>query len=125
MYLESTTLIRRPLPEVWAFFEEMNLANWDRSVERVVLTSSVPVGVGFTFDMFGPSTSGEGFRSSYRVTEYRPGEYVWVDRTNSRLFSQARWVTRGRIGRQRDESQDRSRAHAAAGNRALVRNGRP
>jgi hypothetical protein len=94
MYLESSIIVGQSPPKVWAFFADpQNLARWDRSVERVVQTSAVPVGVGFTFDTYGPATDGAGFRSSYEVTEYRPGEYVWVDLMNSKWFSRARWLT--------------------------------
>ena len=94
MYLESAIWVNRPLSEVWAFFADpSNLVKWDRSVARVVITNSVPVGVGFTFDTFGPATNREGARSSYRMSEYHPGEYVWVDLTNAKWFSQARWLT--------------------------------
>ena len=58
-----------------------------------MITSSVPVGVGFTFDTFGPATNKEGARSSYQVSEYQPGEYVWVDLTNAKLFRKAQWLT--------------------------------
>jgi len=94
MYLEASILVRRPPSEVWAFLENpFNLPRWDRSVKRVVVTSAAPAGVGCTFDTFGPSTKTDGARSSYLVTEYRSGEYVWVDLINSRLFSRARWLT--------------------------------
>ena len=94
MYLESAIWVERSPSEVWAFFADpLNLSKWDRSVTRVVITSSGPFGVGFTFDTFGPATNKEGARSSYRVSEYQPGKYVWVDLTNAKLFRQARWLT--------------------------------
>jgi hypothetical protein len=94
MYLESEILVSRPVAEVWAFFENpCNLVKWDRSVARVEIVGSVPAGVGFSFDTVGPSADNDGIRSCYRVSEYQPGEYAWVDLTNSKWFSRARWLT--------------------------------
>jgi hypothetical protein len=93
MYLESSIVVRRSPHEVWAFLADpRNLILWDRSVARVEVTSSTPAGIGFRFDTLAPAAAGAGFRSSYEVTEYEPGDHVWVDLTNSRWFSQARWL---------------------------------
>jgi ligand-binding SRPBCC domain-containing protein len=53
--LQSEIVVERTNEQVWRFFSDpANLARWDRSVARVVVTSREPFGVGSTFDTIAP-----------------------------------------------------------------------
>jgi len=94
--MQSEITVRRSNDEVWRFFSDpANLARWDRSVARVVVTSSEPFGVGSTFDTIAPtrkSSRKEGMRMSYRITDHAPLHYVKILLTDSSMFAHAEWT---------------------------------
>jgi hypothetical protein len=96
MRLQGAIVVERPNEQVWSFFSDpANLARWDRSVARVVVTSADPFGVGSTFDTIAPARSSsdkEGMRMSYRVTDYAPNLHVKILLTSSPMFAHAEWT---------------------------------
>jgi Polyketide cyclase / dehydrase and lipid transport len=94
--LQSEIVVERTNEQVWRFFSDpANLARWDRSVARVVVTSREPFGVGSTFDTIAParkSSRQEGLRMSYRFTEYVPNRQVKILLTDSPMFTHAEWI---------------------------------
>lgn len=98
MHFESSVLVRKTVEQAWKFFENpLSLAKWDRSVAKVIPTSSLPVGVGYTFDTIAPARGSnaqkEGLRMSYRITEYAPNHYSKILLTHSDIFKEAYWTT--------------------------------
>ena len=97
MHVQGATVVNRTSDQVWHFFSQLsNLVTWDRSVDRVIATSSGPFGVGSTFDTIAPVRKGhagkEGLRMSYRVTEYVPNHQVKTLLTHSPMFKNAEWT---------------------------------
>lgn len=97
MHLQSAIVVNRTNDQVWRFFSQpSNLAKWDRSVDRVIITSSGPFAVGSTFDTIAPARKGrsgkEGLRMSYRVTEYVPNHQYKALLIHSPMFNSAEWT---------------------------------
>lgn len=91
MHFEAHIDVDRRPNEVAAFFEvPQNLARWDRSVARVVPTSTGGPADGVTFDTVAPS----GMRMSYQVTEHVPGRHWTIDLVSSKMFKAAIWGMR-------------------------------
>jgi hypothetical protein len=91
MHFEAHIDVDRSPEAVAAFFEvPENLARWDRSVARVVPTSTGGPADGITFDTVAPS----GMRMSYRVTEHEPGRSWTIDLVSSPMFKAAIWGMR-------------------------------
>ncbi len=59
---------------------------------NVELTSTLPVGINYTFTTIGP-TKGKrpGLRSDYKITEFIPGKHATISLINSRTFEQGDW----------------------------------
>ncbi len=93
MHLSDSFVVNRSAGEVFRFMmEPQNLARWDRSVAKVVKTSSAPVGVGTTFDTIGPAAPGtEGLRTSYEAFRIETNRRLDVRVTRSNLFRTAVW----------------------------------
>ena len=88
MKLNSKIKVRQSLEEVNLFFDEPgNLAKWDRSVAKVIVTTTGSIKEGFTFDTISPS----GLKMSYRVKEYERGKQSKVLLTHSKMFRYAMW----------------------------------
>lgn len=97
MHLQGAMVVNQTSDQVWRFFSQLsNLVKWDRSVDRVIATSSGPFGVGSTFETIAPTRKGrtgkEGLRMSYRVTEYVPNHQVKILLTHSPMFKNAMWT---------------------------------
>ncbi|MBX3082654.1 MAG: hypothetical protein KF716_13535 [Anaerolineae bacterium] len=64
---------------------------------KVIPTSSLPVGVGYTFDTIAPARGSnaqqEGQRMSYRITEFVPNHHAKILLTHSDIFKEAYWTT--------------------------------
>ena len=80
--LEVSTVINRPVREVWDFFIDLrNSPNWTRSGSEVRQTSPGPLGVGSTAQsvrrLFGRDIKSQ----SIVVTEFEPGRHVSFDAT--------------------------------------------
>jgi hypothetical protein len=87
MQFESQIEVARDLQDVARFFDDpLNIARWDKSVARVIPTSTGPTGVGSTFDTIAPS----GMRMSYRIIEHEP-DHGAAELMESRIFRQAVW----------------------------------
>jgi hypothetical protein len=96
MRLQATIVVKTTLERAWTFFgDPHNLACWDRSVARVVITSPPPYGLGTTFDTFGPAPPGrEGLRTSYEITRIEEPRRTDVRVTHSNVLAHATWETR-------------------------------
>lgn len=95
MRVPATIVVKTTLERAWIFFSDPhNLARWDRSVAKVVITSPPPYGLGTTFDTIGPAQPGrEGLRTSYEVTRIEEPHRTDVRITHSNLFAQGSWET--------------------------------
>ncbi|MCA6123457.1 SRPBCC family protein [Bradyrhizobium sp. WSM 1704] len=95
MRLSDSVTVSRTAGEIFRFMTEpQNLARWDRSVVKVIETSSRPVNVGTTFDTIGPSIRGkEGLKTSYEVLRIEPDRHLEVRVTHSNFFKTAVWCT--------------------------------
>src|SRR5262245_1514717 len=93
MHLSDSVVVNRSADDVFRFMTEpQNLARWDRSVAKVVKTSSGPVDVGTTFDTIGPAAPGtEGLRTSYEAFRIEVNRRLDVRVTHSNLFKTAVW----------------------------------
>src|SRR5262249_15665672 len=96
MRLQAAIVVERTNEQVWRFFNDPdNLARWDRSLARVVVTSADPFIVGSTFDTIAParnSSHNEGIRMSYRITDLVPNHQAKIVLTSSPLFAHAEWI---------------------------------
>lgn len=93
MQLLETIQVPQPVDIVWNFLSDpLSQLKWDRSVVKVELTSSSPVGVGYTFTTIGPAKgSRPGLRSDYKITEFIPGKHATISLVNSRTFKRGDW----------------------------------
>ena len=97
MKLKSKIFVNKTEDEVWEFFNEVNnLAKWDHSVEKVLVTSSSTIDknnpIGFSFDTIGPSVRGKpGLVTSYEVVASKVNKYNEAKVTKSNLFKSAKW----------------------------------
>lgn len=95
MKLKGSIYVNKTEEEVWQFFNNIdNLAKWDHSVEKVVITSpdKTSPGIGSTFDTFGPSSHDkEGLRTSYQVIDIKPNKSNDLLVTHSNFFKHAVW----------------------------------
>ncbi len=95
MKLKSVITVSEPRERVWDFLKDpVNLAKWDVNIDRVILTSSHPVGIGYTFDTICAAQPGQrkGAKMSYRITELEPLRYAKLQLVHSRLFKKAVWT---------------------------------
>ena len=96
MRLQAAIMVERTNEQVWRFFNDPdNLARWDRSVARVIVTSAEPFVVGSTFDTIAParnSSHKEGMRMSYRITDLVPNRQAKILLTSSPMFTHAEWM---------------------------------
>lgn len=93
--LRAETVVSLSPGQTWEFFQDPNnLAKWDRSVAKVEVTTSAPIGVGYTFDTIGPERPNGAERSSYRIAEFTPKRSTRIDLVNSDQFQRASWYTR-------------------------------
>jgi hypothetical protein len=96
MRLQAAIVVERTNEQVWRFLNDPNnLARWDRSVARVVVTSAEPSVVGSTFDTIAParnSSHNEGMRMSYRITDVVPNHQAKILLTASPMFAHAEWI---------------------------------
>ncbi|MGH8976147.1 MAG: SRPBCC family protein [Acidimicrobiia bacterium] len=75
--------IDRPLPEVFAFLEDVeNNPKWLRGMKSCTWTSEPPVGVGSTYDQRAVFL-GKEIVSSFVVTEHEPRKRVTIKTTKS------------------------------------------
>jgi len=66
MKLKSKIIVEQSFEQVANFFDDVsNLAKWDRSVSKVIITPDANK-IGSTFYTLSP----KGIKTSYRVTEY-------------------------------------------------------
>lgn len=71
------------------------MAEYDRSVEQVEVTSPGPYGVGTTFDTISPPRrGGRTTRTSYRVAELVEGRSARSELVGSTMFRKAVWELR-------------------------------
>ena len=75
--IDVTTLISRPIKDVWDFFSDLtNSPRWTRSGSEVRQTSNGPVGVGSTFESVR-QVFGREIKSQVLVaTEYEPERVI-------------------------------------------------
>lgn len=95
MKLKSSITVSHNKEQVWNFFKDpANLAKWDKNVEKVISTSTIPVGVGYTFDTIASAQPGQkkGSRMCYRIIEYVPFHYTRISLVRSRIFTKATWT---------------------------------
>lgn len=75
--LEVTTLINRPVQDVWDFFIDLtNSPNWTRSGSELRQTSAGPLGVGATIESVRPMFGREIKSQTIAVTQYEPGHRI-------------------------------------------------
>ena len=75
--IDVTTLISRPVREVWDFFSDLtNSPRWTRSGSEVRQTSSGPVGVGSTFESVRQIFGREIKSQTLVATEYEPERLI-------------------------------------------------
>ena len=101
MHLESTILVNKSEEQVWEFLNDItNLARWDHSVEKVIITSGDKKNpIGLTFDTIGPAKPGKtGLKTSYEVITYIPTKSSDAKVTHSNLFKQAVWKNKTEKG---------------------------
>jgi hypothetical protein len=98
--LETSVVIQRSAEEVWTYLGNVdNVAQWDRGVAGVEVTSPTAPGVGFEFDTLArsPLTAADKNwgKMSYRITESDPVRGCTVQLTsttgNARFFKTAEW----------------------------------
>ncbi|MBI1307226.1 MAG: hypothetical protein GC181_11540 [Bacteroidetes bacterium] len=93
--IQKEILVNLPKSEVWEILKDPDfLAKADRTVQSVIPTSSIPVGVGYTFDTIShpmPGREGE-YRLSYLITEYDPENQVAIHLERSDMFDDANWI---------------------------------
>lgn len=94
--LFASTTVDLPAPRVWDYMRDPHhMAEYDRSVARVEMTSPKPYGVGTTFETISPvRRSGRTTRTSYRVCEIVEGERAASELVGSRVFRRAVWEVR-------------------------------
>jgi uncharacterized protein YndB with AHSA1/START domain len=95
MKLKSTITINHPKERVWAFLKDpANLAKWDGNIDRIIPTSTNPVGVGYTFDTICSAQPGQrkGAKMSYRIIELEPLHNAKILLLHSRFFKRAVWT---------------------------------
>jgi hypothetical protein len=100
MLLETNVVIRRSPEEVWAYLGDVdNVAQWDRGVAGVEVTSPNAPGIGFEFATLARSSrtavDKDWGRMSYRITDTDPARGCTVQLTstsgNARFFKNAEW----------------------------------
>jgi uncharacterized protein YndB with AHSA1/START domain len=75
--IDVTTLISRPVKEVWEFFNDLtNSPRWTRSGSEVRQTSTGPVGVGATFASVRQIFGREIKSQTLVATEYEPERLI-------------------------------------------------
>ncbi len=75
--------IDRPVPEVFAFLEDVeNNPRWLQGMKSCKWTSEPPVRVGSTYDQVA-AFLGKEIASSFVVTEHQPGKRVTIKTTKS------------------------------------------
>jgi uncharacterized membrane protein len=75
--------IERPLPEVFAFLEDVeNNPKWLQGMKSCRWTSKPPVGVGSTYDQEARFL-GKDIVSSFEVTEHVPNQQITIQTTRS------------------------------------------
>ena len=78
--LEASTLINRPVQEVWDFFIDLtNSPKWTRSGSELRQTSAGPPGVGATIESIRPMFGREIKSQRIVVTQYEPGRLISFD----------------------------------------------
>ena len=77
--LEVTTLINRPVQDVWDFFIDLtNSPNWTRSGSELRQTSAGPLGMGATIESVRPMFGREIKSQTIAVTQYEPGHRISI-----------------------------------------------
>lgn len=77
--IEVSTLIKRPVQEVWDFFIDLtNSPHWTASGSELRQTSTVPLGVGATIESVRPMFGREIKSQRIVVTRYEPGHLISV-----------------------------------------------
>jgi uncharacterized protein YndB with AHSA1/START domain len=75
--IDVTTLISRPVQEVWDFFNDLtNSPRWTRSGSEVRQTSVGPLGVGATFESVRRIFGREIKSQTLVATAYEPGRRI-------------------------------------------------
>jgi len=75
--IDVTTLISRPVQEVWGFFIDLtNSPRWTRSGSEVRQTSDGPLGVGATFESVRHVFGREIKSQTLVATHYEPGHLI-------------------------------------------------
>ena len=75
--IDVTTLISRPVQEVWDFFNDLtNSPRWTRSGSEVRQTSDGPVGVGSTFESVRQIFGREIKSQTLVATEFEPQRLI-------------------------------------------------
>lgn len=75
--IDVTTLISRPVQEVWDFFIDLtNSPRWTRSGSEVRQTSDGPLGVGATFESVRQVFGREIKSQTLVATQYEPGHLI-------------------------------------------------
>jgi carbon monoxide dehydrogenase subunit G len=71
---EITTVINRPVEEVWAYMDDpQNLPTYNQAVREFRLTSEGPVGIGST-SVITASFLGRRFETGWEMTDYKTNE---------------------------------------------------
>lgn len=86
MKIHSTVVVNRPPAPTWAFLSDPYTApKWDKSIARVEVVTSEPVGVGTIVTTTAPS----GMRQRFKITEFNPDITFTFTLLESRLFKTA------------------------------------
>ncbi|MEZ3160822.1 SRPBCC family protein [Microbacterium sp. BWT-B31] len=93
VHLTAETTTGATPERVWEYFSDPHaIAEYDRSVASVEITSPPPYGVGSTFDTISPPRrGGRTIRTSYRVTEVIEPERAVSELVGSSVFCRAAW----------------------------------
>jgi len=77
--IDVTTLIARPVQEVWDFFIDLtNSPRWTRSGSELRRTSPGALGVGATLESVRPMFGREIKSQTIEVTRYEPGRLISI-----------------------------------------------
>lgn len=75
--IDVTTLIHRPVREVWDFFTDFaNSSRWTRSGSELRQTSTGPLGVGSTVESVGHLFGREITSQTLQATHYEPDRLI-------------------------------------------------
>lgn len=95
MKFKFAIIVKQSKEQVWEFLKDpVNLAKWDVNIDRVIPTSTNPVGIGYTFDTICSAQPGQrkGAKMSYQIIEIEPLHHAKILLVHSRFFKKAVWT---------------------------------